>query len=108
MSGLTTTVSTGEKSYLITSAKPAGACSCVGNGSACSALSGTPVVFVGRVTMDSGEGVGAGLGRMIVEEVLHGLPKDIGEVDVDTMARTSCYMRLEEGTRVVLYGSRDP
>jgi hypothetical protein len=45
---------------------------------------------------------------MRVDEVLHGLPKDIGEVDVDTMAFTSCYMRLEEGSRVVLYGSQDP
>jgi len=89
-------------------ATPAQACSCVGTGSACSALSATPVVFVGRVTKDSTDKLGQGFGRMLVEEVLHGLPNDIGEVEVDTMAGTSCYMRLEEGSRVVLYGSRDP
>jgi hypothetical protein len=65
-------------------------------------------VFVGRVTKNSGEGNGAGFGRMFVEEVVHGLPKDIGEVEVDTLANTSCYMRITEGSRIVLYGSRDP
>ena len=45
---------------------------------------------------------------MRVEEVLHGLSKDLTEVDVDTMAGTSCYMPLKMGDRLVLYGSLDP
>src|SRR5689334_8085355 len=83
----------------------AGACSCAGNGSACSALSSTPVVFLGTVIRDTGKGLGERLGRMHVDEVLHGLPSDLHEVEVDTMIGTSCYMPLEEGSRVVLYGS---
>ena len=43
---------------------------------------------------------------MIVEEVLHGLSKEVREVTVDTAARTSCYMRLKKDERYVIYGSR--
>ena len=65
-------------------------------------------MFLGRVIQDSGEGQGTRPGRMIVEEVLHGIPKDLRDVDVDTMAGTSCYMRLAKDERYVIYGSRDP
>jgi hypothetical protein len=86
------------------------ACSCVSTGpavSACSSFLGTETVFLGRVIQDSGEGYGKGPARMAVEEILHGIPKDLSEVEVDTMAGTSCYMRLAKDERYVIYGSRD-
>ena len=85
------------------------ACSCVNNNAtACSSLAGTPVVFVGRVIRDTGGEIGTRFGRMAVEQVLHGLPTGLAEVDVDTMPSTSCFMPLEGGERYVIYGSRDP
>jgi hypothetical protein len=80
-------------------------CTCVGNGSYCSVIGSTEIVFVGRVIEDSGEGFGKGPARMIVEEVLHGLPKEVRELTVDTSAGTSCYMRLQKDERYVIYGS---
>jgi hypothetical protein len=44
---------------------------------------------------------------MAVEEVLRGLPKDAGEFDVDTSAMSSCYRRLMQGERYVIFGSLD-
>lgn len=82
------------------------ACTCVTTGSVCTWLRGTEVVFVGRVTQDSGEGLGKGPARMVIEEALHGLPKGLREVVVDTSARTSCYIRLKLNERYVIYGSR--
>ena len=82
------------------------ACTCVTTGSACTGLRETEVVFVGRVTQDSGEGWGTGPARMVVEETLHGLPKGLLEVTVDTAAGTSCYMRLKLNERFVIYGRR--
>lgn len=81
-------------------------CSCGGNASYCSALRVTPVVFLGRVTLDSGEGRGKGAARMVVEEVLHGLKEDPAEVQVETGAGSSCYMRLKLGERYVIYGEQ--
>jgi hypothetical protein len=81
-------------------------CSCVTTGSYCTALAGTQIVFVGRVVEDSGEGGGKGPARMAVEEVLHGLSKDIRELTVDTSAGTSCYMRLQKDERYVIYASK--
>jgi len=43
---------------------------------------------------------------MVVEDVLHGLPRQLREVTVDTMAGTSCYMRLRMNERYVVYGRR--
>src|SRR5437762_2462040 len=82
------------------------ACFCGTTGSACDWLRGAEAVFVGRVIEDSGEGYGTGPARMIVEEVLHGLPATLHEVTVDTDAGTSCYMRLKKDERYVIYGSR--
>jgi hypothetical protein len=45
---------------------------------------------------------------MAVEEVLHGLSKDIRELTVDTSAGTSCYMRLQKDERYVIYASKLP
>lgn len=81
------------------------ACSCVNTGSYCSTFHGTKIVFVGHVTEDSGEGWGKGPAKMVVDEVLHGLPRDVRELTVDTGAGTSCYMRLTKGERYVIYGS---
>jgi len=81
------------------------ACSCVTSGSACGALQGTQVVFVGRVIEDSGEGFGKGPAKMAVEEILHGLPKEVREITVETGAGTSCYMRLQKDERYVIYAT---
>ncbi len=81
------------------------ACSCFTSGSACGALRGTQVVFVGRVIEDSGEGIGKGSAKMVVEEILHGLPKEVREITVETGAGTSCYMRLQKDERYVIYGT---
>ena len=74
---------------------------------ACGALNVTEVVFLGRVTVDSGEGWGTLPGRF-VEEILQGLPAELKEkeVEVDTSVRTSCYWRLELGERYVVFASR--
>jgi hypothetical protein len=45
---------------------------------------------------------------MVVEEVLQGIPKDAGEVEVETSAMTSCYMRLAKDERYLIFASRDP
>jgi hypothetical protein len=81
------------------------ACSCVTSGSACGALQGTQVIFVGRVIEDSGEGFGKGPAKMAVEEILHGLPKEVRDITVETGAGTSCYMRLQKDERYVIYGT---
>ena len=87
-------------SFLLLASRLGFSCSCVNSGSVCGSFSGTEVVFLERVVQDSGEGYGATPGHMIVEEALHGLPKDLREVDVDTMAGTSCYMRLATDDRM--------
>src|SRR5262245_51183237 len=82
------------------------ACSCGPNtGSSCSG--GGSVAFIGRVIRETGTGPGHGLGRMVVEEVLKGLPEDIREVDVDSSSRTSCYVPLGKGERWVIYGDEN-
>jgi hypothetical protein len=83
------------------------ACGCINTGTACGFFAGTEVVFAGRVIRDSGEGWGVGPARMIIEEVFHGLPINLREVEVETQAGTSCYMRLERDEEYVIYGTRD-
>lgn len=84
------------------------ACSCVNTGTTCNTFTGTEAVFLGRVIRDSGEGLGKGPARMVVEEVLHGVSKELREVEVETSAGTSCYMRLAKDERYVIYGGLDP
>ncbi|MGC4054041.1 MAG: carboxypeptidase-like regulatory domain-containing protein [Paludibaculum sp.] len=55
------------------------------------------------VIVDSGEGRGAGPARVTVEEPLWNVPPGLQEVDVDTMAGTSCYRRLKAGERYVVF-----
>ena len=83
------------------------ACSCVpNNAGACSG--GGSVAFIGRVIRDTGAGLGSRAGRMIVEQVLHGLSESVREVDVDSSSGSSCYVPLGMGERWVIYGGRDP
>ena len=86
------------------------ACSCTRSegASVCSSFAGTQVVFLGRVIRDSGEGVGTGPARLVVEELFHGLPKETREVEVDTSAGTSCYRRLVKDERYVVFASQLP
>lgn len=70
-------------------------------------MSGEAVVFVGRVLVDSGEGRGNGPARLRVEERLLNAPAELEEVEVNTAAGTSCYMRLAAGRRYVIFATRD-
>jgi hypothetical protein len=81
------------------------ACSCVMMGDACSALGGAGVVFVGRVIVDSGDGLGERPARVVVEEFLHGGAITGKEVEVNSMPHTSCYVRLQLGERYVIFAS---
>jgi hypothetical protein len=89
---------------------PSGAhgCTCATTGSACTLFHQKKIVFLGLVTEDSGPGLGTGPARMLVEEAFHGLPADIGEITVNTLAGTSCYARLEKGQRYVIFSSSPP
>lgn len=81
------------------------ACSCGKVATPCNTLADTPVVVVARVIRDSGEGLGSGPGRVVIEEVLKGLDKEVRELEVDSSAMTSCYMRLQLNERYLLFGS---
>jgi hypothetical protein len=85
---------------------PMFACSCLNTASACSAMSGSTVVFLGRVLVDSGEGWGTGPARVLVEEALLNVPKDLHEVQISTSAGTSCYYRLKAGERYVVFAQK--
>ncbi|QOY87202.1 carboxypeptidase-like regulatory domain-containing protein [Paludibaculum fermentans] len=65
-------------------------------------------VFVARVIVDSGEGRGSGPARVVIEEPLWNVPQGLREVDVDTMAGTTCYRRLKTGERYVVFAGTDP
>lgn len=65
-------------------------------------------VFVARVIVDSGEGRGSGPARVVIEEPLWNVPQGLREVDVDTMAGTSCYRRLKAGERYVIFADSSP
>jgi hypothetical protein len=69
-------------------------------------MSGDTVVFVARVTVDSGEGWGTGPARVVVEEGLHNAPKEMEQVQVNTAAGTSCYRRLQAGERYVIFAGQ--
>jgi carboxypeptidase family protein len=85
---------------------PALACSCVSNLTACSAISDNTAVFLGRVLVDSGEGWGDGPAHLAVEEVYANLSKEIEDVEVNTGSGSSCYHRLREGNRYVVFATR--
>ncbi len=80
-------------------------CSCVKGITPCNTFSKTPVVLMGKVIRDSGEGLGNGPARMAIEEVLHGLSSDVREIEVDTSAMSTCYMRLKLDEKYVIFGS---
>jgi len=69
-------------------------------------MTGSTVVFLGRVLVDSGEGWGTGPARVLIEESLLNVPKDLREVEIDTSAGTSCYYRLKAGERYVVFAAR--
>ncbi len=85
---------------------PLFACGCINMASPCSNMSGDTVVFLGRVLVDSGEGVGTGPARVLVEEALFNVPPDLRGVEISTSAGTSCYYRLKAGERYVIYARK--
>jgi hypothetical protein len=87
-------------------ATPLFGCSCLNTASACSAMGGSTVVFLGRVLVDSGEGWGTGPARVLIEEELLNVPKDLHEVEIHTSAGTSCYYRLKQGERYVIFAQK--
>lgn len=92
------------------SAKAIGwSCSCVSSGDACQwANRSDAVVFVGRVTVDSGTGLGNRPARVEVEEGLANVPPEAHALDVATGEFTSCYRRLRLGERYVIFGQKLP
>lgn len=88
---------------IILGSSSAWACSCAhGNGTICDVFKSTKIAFIGRVIRDSGEGYGTGAGRVVVEEILHGLPPDTKELEIETDAGSSCYFRLQKDERYVI------
>lgn len=79
------------------------ACTCENTATPCSDTGGSNVVLVAGVLVDSGEGHGTGPARILVEEALFNVPDGLKEVDVDTMAGTSCYYRLKKDDRYVIF-----
>lgn len=69
-------------------------------------MTSSTVVFVGRVLIDSGEGIGNRAARVLVEEPLQNISRDLREVDVDSDFGSSCYFRLEAGERYVFLAVR--
>ena len=88
---------------LLLATRSACACFCISSGSQCSEMRGSAVVFVGRVLIDSGEGMGSRAARVEIEEALQNLPDDLREVDLDTSAGTSCHYRLKIGERYAIF-----
>lgn len=64
-------------------------------------------VVVARVLVDSGDRSGERNARVVVEESLSGDANANDEFDVDTQAKTSCYVRLRKDARYILFASKD-
>jgi Carboxypeptidase regulatory-like domain len=90
---------------LIFLAPNAFACGCVRAGNACDNMSGG-IAFLGRVVVDSGEGLGERPAQLVIEEVLRGLPKDLKTISVNSEYGNSCHFRLKLGERYVVFGDR--
>ena len=81
---------------------PVFGCSCLNTASPCTAMGEGTVVFVARVVVDSGDGWGKGPARVVVEEPIWNVSKDLREAEINTAAGTSCYYHLEAGERYVI------
>ncbi len=84
------------------------ACQCDWSGNACSAFPETPIVVLVNVLEDSGEGMGTGPAKVIVEEIFHGLPPATRQISVESHAGSCFYMRLKKGERYVIYARAHP
>jgi hypothetical protein len=78
------------------------ACFCINTSTPCSRVGGSTAIFVARVLIDSGEGLGTGPAHVAIEEALQNVPPGLREADIDTAALTSCYFRLQAGERYVI------
>ncbi len=84
-------------------AAPAFACSCFSSATPCNSISGTKPIFVALVLRRSDSEPLARTTRLRIEERLvnaSGLPN---EIEIDTMAGTSCQRRLKTGERYVVF-----
>lgn len=89
---------------LVTSVRPASACSCANSPSPCQAFAASPVVFVGDVLSVEQTGSDFHM-RLRVVRALKGIKDDIA--DLYSNASTSCGVRLQEGKRYVVYTSAE-
>jgi hypothetical protein len=83
-------------------------CWCENSLTPCQEMRNGNTVFVARVLIDSGEGRGSGLAHVVIEEPCWNVPQGLLEVDVDTLAGTSCYRRLGAGERYVIFAKTNP
>ncbi|MDX2179383.1 MAG: carboxypeptidase-like regulatory domain-containing protein [Bryobacteraceae bacterium] len=90
---------------LLVASVPSWACSCVGETDVCAFVGSKAAIFVARVIRDSGEGYGKGPARVAIEEALQNVPAGLKETEIETMAGSSCYYRLEAGERYVIVSS---
>jgi hypothetical protein len=95
--------------FALCGSNSARACECItfSEKDAVTELSKADVVFVGQVIRDNGPGLGTEPARMVVEEVLRGLPKDTHEIEVDSYARGDCRRHFVKDDHVVIYAVRD-
>jgi hypothetical protein len=66
-------------------------------------MSGSAVVFVGRVLVESGEEWGKKPARLLIEEALRNVPEGLREIEVNTSPGASCHYRLTQGERYVIF-----
>jgi len=93
---------------LTTFALPAAACECHLD-PACSYVSRSDIIFVGKVTYSNDDGSGTFVQatpiRFEVEEAFKGLPPDVHEVWIDPGSFTSCYAEYPVGKRYLVFAS---
>ncbi|MBY0505796.1 MAG: carboxypeptidase-like regulatory domain-containing protein [Bryobacteraceae bacterium] len=87
---------------LLVTISPALACSCLNTSTPCSVLGGSSVIFVADVIAESGERWGDGSVKVAIVEPIQNVPEGLKEATIATMARTSCYRRLQLGERYVI------
>src|SRR5262249_20128465 len=87
---------------VLLAAAPAYGCSCSNVPTACSQVGGSTVIFVARVLVDSGEGMGTRPARVAIEEALQNVPPGLRETQINTSFGTSCYRPLKAGEKYVI------
>ena len=82
------------------------ACSCSTSWSPCLQMTGSKLVFVGRVLVDSGPLLRTRPARVSVEERLLNVPEDLREVGVNPSVGSNCHLPLKRDVRYVIFAYR--